>query len=251
MEAGARPVVLVDVVLPRTWAETRVSRAVLDLTLMLAFAAFVAVCAQIAFRLPWTTVPVTGQTFAVLVTGGALGAWRGAGSLFLYMSLGILGAPVFAPGNAALGLQGDWAVHFVLPWSGTAADPWAISSGGYILGFVVAAFVTGYFAERAWDRKPWGLVGMFLGAAVLYVPGLLWLYHLIASDWIPAGATQPLGEFIAGGGAWDKALRGGLYPFIVGDLTKIYLASLTLPFAWALVDRARGKASRDRRPWQR
>ena len=247
MEAGARPVVLVDVVLPRTWAETRVSRAALDLTLMLGFALFVALCAQIAVRLPWTTVPITGQTFAVLVSGGALGAWRGAGSLAIYMVLGTLGAHVFAPGGAALGLEGDWAVHFVFPWSGTADYPWSLPSGGYIVGFILAAFVAGYFAERAWDRKPWGLVGMLLGAAVLYVPGLLWLYHLIASDWIPAGLTRPLGEFIAGDGAWDKTLIGGLYPFIVGDLTKVYLASLTLPFAWTLVDRARGRESSDRR----
>ena len=79
------------------------------------------------------------------------------------------------------------------------------------------------------------MLAMLAGNAILYVPGLLWLFYLIATDWIPAGASKPLGEFIAGDGAWDKTLRGGLYPFIAGDLMKLYLASLILPAAWVMV----------------
>jgi biotin transport system substrate-specific component len=199
---------------------------------MVGFACFVAVFAQIAVRLPWTTVPITGQTFAVLVTGGALGAWRGAGALTGYMLMGMVGIPVFAPGSGAT--VGAWDVHFILPWSGTHALPWDISSGGYIVGFILAAALVGFLAERHWDRKPWVHLGMLLGNIVLYVPGILWLAYLIGTDWVhPVG--KPLGELIAGSGTWDKAFKGGLYPFIVGDLMKLVLASLTLPTAWALV----------------
>jgi biotin transport system substrate-specific component len=235
--------VLIDAVLPRSWTATdsRARRLALDIALMFAFAGFVALCAQIVVRLPWTTVPITAQTFGVLVTGGSLGAWRGAGSLLIYMLLGTVGAPVFAPGNA--GLSGDWDVHFIAPWKGTGEVPWDLSSGGYIVGFIFAAFLTGYLAQRAWDRKPWNLLGMLAGNIILYVPGLLWLYYLIATDWVhPVG--RPLGELIAGSGDWDKTLKGGLYPFIVGDLMKLYLASLTLPMAWALVNRIKGEGRR-------
>jgi biotin transport system substrate-specific component len=155
------------------------------------------------------------------------------------MLVGTVGLPVFAPSGARLGLTGQWGVHFILPWKGTVAYPWDLSSGGYIVGFILAAFVVGYFAQRAWDRKPWGLVSMLAGNAVLYVPGLLWLNYLIAHEWLLPGLPKPLGEYIAGQGAWDKTLKGGLYPFIVGDLMKLYLASLTLPGAWALVQRRR------------
>ena len=206
--------------------------ALRDLSLMVGFAGFVAVCAQIAVRLPWTTVPITGQTFAVLVTGGALGAWRGAGALTAYMLMGMVGIPVFAPGSSPT--VGTWDVHFILPWSGNDGLPWDLSTGGYIVGFIFAAALVGFLAERHWDRKPWIHLGMLLGNVVLYVPGILWLAYLIGTDWVhPVG--KPLGELIAGSSTWDKALKGGLYPFIVGDLMKLVLASLTLPTAWALV----------------
>ncbi len=246
MQATARPAVLIDAVLPRIPAESRLARLAVDAALMFAFAGFVALCAQISVRLPWTTVPITGQTFAVLVTGGALGSWRGGGALLVYMLLGTLGASVFAPGNQVV--AGSWDVHFIFPWNGTAADPWDISSGGYIVGFIFAAFWTGYFAERSWDRSPRGLLAMLGGNALLYIPGLLWLYYLIHTEWIPPGAGKPLGEFIAGSGDWDRTLKGGLYPFVVGDLMKLYLAFMVLPFAWTLVDKVKGRRSRERTP---
>ena len=97
-------------------------------------------------------MPITGQTFAVLVTGAALGARRGASSLTIYMLMGMVGIPVFAPGSGAA--TGIWDVHFILPWNGSAALPWDIFSGGYIVGFILAAALVGYLAERQWDRKP-------------------------------------------------------------------------------------------------
>ena len=240
MRAGTytEALTLADAVFPRVQTDSRVAALARDVALMVSFAGFVALCAQIALRLPWTTVPITGQTFAVLVAGGALGAWRGAGSLSIYMLVGMIGMPVFAPGNA--GLTGSWGAHVILPWDGTHALVWDISSGGYIVGFILAAGLVGYLAERQWDRKPWVHLGMFLGNAIVYIPGILWLAYLIGSGWEHPGAHQPLADLIAGSGTWDKALKGGLYPFIVGDLMKLSLASLTLAAAWSLVSKVKG-----------
>jgi biotin transport system substrate-specific component len=199
------------------------------------FAGLVALSAQIAVLLPWTTVPITGQTFAVLVSGGALGAWRGAGALSIYMLMGMMRVPVFAPGNT--GVTGAWDVHFILPWKGSASLPWDITSGGYIVGFILAAALVGYLSQHQWDRKPWVHLGMLLGNVVLYIPGLLWLAFLIGSGWIHPAAGEPLRDLIPGSSTWDKALIGGLYPFVVGDMMKLFLASLTLPLAWRLVAR--------------
>ena len=232
----AQAVTLTDVLWPRIGVWQR--DVVRDVVLVVGFAGFVALCAQVAVRLPWTTVPITGQTFGVLVTGGALGTWRGGGALTVYMLLGMAHAPVFAPGGGAT--SGTWDLHFILPWSGTGQFPWDISSGGYIVGFIFAAMLVGYLAERQWDRKPWVHLGMLFGNIILYVPGILWLAYLIATDWVhPVG--QPLSELIAGSGTWDKALKGGLYPFIIGDLMKLMLASLALPAAWIVVRRVRGR----------
>ena len=237
----AQPLTLADAILSRPRASYRSIWLVQDIALMLGFAAFVALSAQVAMRLPWTTVPITGQTFAVLVAGGALGVKRGAGSMSIYMLAGMVGVPVFAPANP--GISGDWGAHVILPWRGSGALPWDISSGGYIVGFIAAAAVVGFLAERAWDRKPWVHLAMLLGSVIIYVPGVLWLAYLIGSDWTPAGATKPLADLIAGSGTWDKALKGGLYPFVVGDLMKLLLAALVLPSAWAALDRLRPRSN--------
>ena len=228
MAIAARPLVLADVLVPRDWAQTRVQRIATDFALMFGFAWFVALFAQLAVRLPWTPVPITGQTFAVLVTGGVLGAWRGAGALFIYLVMGMIAIPVYAP---TLELGGNWGVHILFPWKGGEVFPWQFSdgtfiwggSGGYIIGFVLAAWLTGWLAERGWDRKPWNVLGMLAGAAILYVPGLIWLNVLTAK------------------GDWSKTLEWGLYPFIVGDLMKLYAATLMLPAGWALVKKIRGE----------
>lgn len=237
-EITSPPLTLADAIFPRIRTDSRAAVLARDLALMIGFAGFVALSAQLVVLLPWTTVPITGQTFAVLVTGGALGAWRGAGSLSIYLLAGMIGIPVYAPGNA--GLSGGWDAHFILPWQGSHDLVWDISSGGYIVGFILAAALVGFLAERQWDRKPWVHLGMFLGNALIYVPGILWLAYLIGSGWEHPVAQKPLADLIAGGGTWDKAFKGGLYPFIVGDMMKLFLASLTLPAAWSLVARFKG-----------
>ena len=230
---------LADAVFPRIQPDSRMAALARDIALMVGFAGFVALCAQIAVRTPWTTVPITGQTFAVLVAGGSLGMWRGAGSLSIYMLIGMIGFPGFAPGSDVV--AGNWDLHFILPWNGNDGLIWDFPSGGYIVGFIFAAALVGFLAERRWDRKPWVHLGMFLGAAVLYIPGILWLAYLIGTDWVHPAAGKPLGDLIAGSGTWDKALKGGLYPFIVGDMMKLFLASVTLPAAWSLVARFKGR----------
>jgi biotin transport system substrate-specific component len=184
-------------------------------------------------------VPITGQTFAVLVAGGALGAWRGAGALTLYAIAGSFLLPVFTP--AASATSGAWDVHFILPWQGNERLLWELSNAGYIVGFILASALVGYLAERRWDRGPWVHVGMLLGNLALYVPGLLWLGYLIGSGWAPPGGERTLSELIAGSGTLDKTLKGGLYPFIVGDLMKLLLAAMVLPGAWALAEKVRGR----------
>src|SRR5690606_12634980 len=99
----------------------------------------------------------------------------------------------------------------------------------------------GFFAERGWSRGARVQLVMLLGAALIYVPGLGWLYYLLSTGWVPPGASTPLTELIAGGSNLDKTMVGGLYPFIVGDLMKLMAAAMALPAAWALVERFRGK----------
>jgi biotin transporter BioY len=236
-----QPLTLADAVFPRIESDSRVFVWARDLALMAGFAALVALFAQIQVRLPWTPVPITGQTFAVLLAGGALGAWRGAGALVIYALVGMIGLPVFTPANSAT--AGAWDLHFILPWRGNEYLLWQAANGGYIVGFVLAAGLVGFLAERGWDRKQWVQVAMLAGNALLYVPGLLWLGYLIATDWTAPGGSAPLSELIAGSDTLDKTLTGGLYPFIVGDLMKLLLASMVLPSAWLLVERFQGRRS--------
>ena len=190
-----------------------------NIALIVGFSLLVAVFAQIAIKLPTTTIPITGQTLAVLLTGGTLGANRGAASLALYVLWGSIGLPVFAPSQAALAGE---KLHFVFPWDGSDAaiwdaGIWDLASGGYIVGFIAAGYVVGKLAERGWDRG-WNItVAMLVGNLLIYVPGLLWLTYKI-----PALDTV------------DKVLVAGFYPFVVGDLLKLYVASIALPGAWAL-----------------
>ena len=188
MQAGT--LTLTDYLWPRVgvWRQD----AVRDAVLVVGFTIMLALVAQIRVPLPSTPVPITGQTFGVLLIGACLGSRRGVAATLLYLVAGSAGLPVFA----------DWS-HGLL---------WKFSSGGYIIGFVPAAYVVGWLAERGWDRGPWLMVAMLLGNVVLYVPGL---YQL--SFFVPH----------------DKVLTFGLYPFIPGDLIKLYLASLALPTAWA------------------
>jgi biotin transport system substrate-specific component len=245
MQYAAQPV-LADAIFPRIETGGRTAVWAREAMLIVGFAVFVALLAQVQIRVPWTTVPITGQTFGALVAGGALGMRRGMASLALYAVVGMLLLPVFTPASNAT--AGTWDLHFILPWKGTEAFIWNITSGGYIVGFILAAGLAGWLAERRVDRGPWVHVGMLGANALIYVPGLLWLGYLIGTDWVAPGGTRPISEVIAGSDTLDKTLRGGLYPFIVGDLMKLLAASMALPAAWAVVERVRGnQASRDKR----
>lgn len=228
---------LADALFPRIESDSKVWVWAREIALMVGFAAFVAIAAQIQVRVPWTTVPITGQTYAVLVTGGALGLRRGMGAVLLYTLAGMFLLPVFTPGTATT--SGDWDVHFILPWAGNERVLWELANGGYIVGFTLAAGLVGFLAERRVDRGPWVQLAMLGGSALVYVPGLLWLAYLISTDWVAPGGSAPLSELLAGSSTLEKTLAGGLYPFIVGDLMKLLAAAATLPAAWWVVGRMR------------
>ena len=214
MQIAQRRSALIDSILPG-------QGLLRDAALVVGFALLVALFAQIAVKLPFTPVPITGQTLAVLLTGGALGANRGAASLALYMLVGMAGLPVFAPS-----LGEGTVLHFILPWSGSGDVVWNLSSGGYIVGFIGAAWVVGRLAERGWDRSWRVLLALLAGNVVLYVPGLLWLgYWAVDNEWTSGASIIP------------DTLQWGLWPFVAGDLAKLYVASVALPGAWALVGR--------------
>ena len=225
---------LIDTLVPGT-------SAVRNVALVVGFSFFVAVFAQIAIRLPFTTVPITGQTLAVLLAGGALGANRGAAALALYVVWAAIGIPVFAPSGASL--EGE-LVHFILPWEGSSGFIWSITSGGYIAGFVLAAYVVGRLAERGWDRGWKVTVAMLAANAQVYALGLLWLGYVIASGTLDDELGFDLAAVLPGGNTLDKTLIAGFYPFIAGDLIKLYIAAMALPGAWALFGRSRRNQQR-------
>lgn len=204
--AAPRRLVLADLIA----RPTERSRAlVLDAALVVAGATAVALFAQI--EVPLWPVPITGQTLAVVVVGAALGARRGAAALVTYMLAGLAGLPVFA------GFTGSVAA---------LAKP----SFGFIIGFVVAAFVAGWFAERAWDRTPLlAFVGFVLASAIPFVFGIPYMAFILN---------------VVGGGSFgiSEILAFGLWPFIVGGLVKAAIAALLIPAAWAgvrAVDRSK------------
>jgi biotin transport system substrate-specific component len=162
----------------------------------------VAGLAQLEIRLPFTPVPITGQTLGVLLVGASLGAGLGAISLALYLAQGAIGLPFFSGGDAGASLLGL-----------------ASATGGYLWGFVVAAAVVGWLAERGWDRSIGSAIGaMFLGELVLYV---------VAIPWLMTAIDVPLAE----------ALELGLAPFVIGDAIKLLLAAALLPAGWRLARR--------------
>ena len=214
MQAAQPRLCLIDTIVPGTGL-------LRDAALVVGFAMLVALFAQIAVKLPFTPVPITGQTLAVLLTGGALGANRGAASLGLYALVGMVGLPVFAPS-----LGEGTVFHFIAPWAGSSDLVWQIASGGYIVGFIGAAWVVGRLSERGWDRSWRVLLALLAGNVVLYVPGLLWLgYWAVDKEWTSGASIIP------------NTLQWGLWPFVAGDLAKLYVASVALPGAWALVGR--------------
>lgn len=174
----------------------------IDVVLVVAGAGLIAAFAQLSIPLPFTPVPITGQTSAVLLVGASLGMVRGGSSALLYVFAGIVGAPVYADGTHG------WSVV-------TGA------SGGYLIGFVLAAALTGRLAERRWDRRFSSALGAILtGNVVIYLVGLPWLAIVL-------------------GTSLEKTLEYGLYPFVPGDALKLYLAATLLPGAWRLVEHVR------------
>lgn len=174
-----------------------------DALLVVAGAGLVALAAQIEIPLGFTPVPISGQTFAVLLVGASLGPLLGASSLLLYFGVGLLGAPVYSGGD------GGWEIV-------------KGATGGYLVGFVVAAALTGWLARRRWDRRfNSAVAAMLSGSVVIYLFGLPWLAHTIDSG-------------------VEGTLEAGLYPFVVGDLIKLYLAGMLLPAAWRAVGHLRG-----------
>jgi biotin transport system substrate-specific component len=186
--AVARPAVLGDLV---------PGRLVRDVALVVGAAVLVGVAAQISVPVPGTPVPVSGQTFAVLLSGAALGFQRSAVAMALYALTGVLGVPWFSQG----------------------ASGWHFASFGYILGFVLAGAVVGALAARGGDRSPLRtVVTMTFGTLLIYVVGVPWLMAMTHSD---------LGA----------ALSMGVRPFLVGDVLKVLLAAGLLPSAWRFVRR--------------
>ncbi len=197
--AAERGLTIADFLVPVRVGE-RVSPRLRDIGLVLAGTALLVLGSRISVPLPGSPVPFTLQTLAVLLVGGALGLRRGAISAVLFIALGVVGLPVFAESRHGL-------------------DVILGTTGGYLLGFVVAAALVGRLAELGWDRHLGGSVGMnLLGTAVVYLVGVPWLA-------VTAGVS--LGQ----------AVSLGLVPFLVGDAIKLLVAAGAFPAAWWVVGR--------------
>lgn len=194
---------LAQAVWPRPNAHPAAART-RDIALVFIFSLLTAVCAQIALPLP--LVPITLQTFAVLLTGALLGPRLGALSLLLYLLEGAMGLPVFA------GARSAWSPS-TLPLVPTILGPTA----GYLVSYPVAAGLTGWLAARGWDRRaPFMLCAMLLGSLVIYAGGALWLAHFLG---------------------WHKAVLVGVAPFLAGDIVKALAAAALLPPCWKALGR--------------
>jgi biotin transport system substrate-specific component len=181
----------------RLWPQADSKTLVRNIALAVIGTLLVAAAAHITvIKLP---VPLTLQTFAVLCIGGAYGSRLGGATLALYAVEGAVGLPVFAPTpDGYPGIMGP--------------------TGGYIIGFILAAGLVGWFAEKGWDRNlPKMIMAMLLGAAILYVPGLAWLSTFV--------------------GGMGKAVEYGLTPFWIADIVKAFIAALAFPAAWSLIDK--------------
>jgi biotin transport system substrate-specific component len=180
-----------------------------DIGLVVGYAGLVGLSAQLSIRLPFTPVPITGQTLAVLLGGLAAGTRRGVAGMLLYLVAGLLGVPWFSGGSGGLAIL---------------ASP----SFGYIVGFVFAATVLGQLARRGVDRHPLTVIlALVAGNAVIYAFGATWL-----------ALRLHLGD--------SQALALGVTPFLLGDALKAALAAVLLPAAWRLVGRSEAGLGRPR-----
>lgn len=180
-------------------ADSRLGAALRELSLVAGGAALTGLAAQLSLPVPGSPVPVTGQTFAALLVGTALGARRGAAALALYLLAGASG----------------------LPWFAEHSSGWALPTLGYVLGFVLAAALTGLLARRGGDRTPLRVAGvMVLGNLAIYAVGVP---YLAASLHVPLARAADL----------------GLYPYLLGDGLKVLLAMGALPLGWRLLGERR------------
>lgn len=177
------------------WAADGERRMLRNVVLVVLGSVLLAVSAKI--KVPMWPVPMTMQPFAVLLIGMAFGCKLAAATLAAYLAQGALGLPVFAAGGGLAYMAGP--------------------TGGYLLGFLAAAALVGYLAERGWDRSvPLTFASMLLGIAVIYLFGVTWLATLVGAQ---------------------KAIAAGLLPFLVGDLVKAAAATAIMPAAWAYLAR--------------
>ena len=167
-----------------------------DALLVLGGSLLIAASAQLAIHVPFSPVPITGQTFAVIFLAALFGSRRGAATVLAYLAEGAAGMPVFAGGTGGLPV-------------------FAGPTAGYLLGFIVAAFVVGMLAERGWDRRVGTTIAaMIAGNAIIYLFGVIWLSTLLGLS---------------------GAITAGLTPFLIGDVMKITLAAALLPTGWKLL----------------
>jgi biotin transport system substrate-specific component len=181
---------------------------VYDVSLITAGSMIIALSAQLAFVTRFSPVPITGQTFAVLMLGALLGARRGGLCILLYLAEGAAGLPVFTGGGSTIA----WMVG---------------PTGGYLFGFVVAAVLVGWLAEHGWDRHiGTTILAMLAGNVCILGFGALWLSVLMMS-----GRMQ---------GGYGRVLEIGVFPYIAGDIIKIVAAALLLPGGWKLLKKYKG-----------
>jgi biotin transport system substrate-specific component len=212
LPAAERGITIGDFLVPIRIGE-RLSTRTRHLVLVLAGALLIYLTAQIAIRLPDNPVPITGQTFGVLLVGGALGFRRGLLATLVYIAIGVIGVPAFAEHKAGIGIIASVQNgQLVLG-----------ATGGYLIGFVLASALVGRLAELGWDRRVLGAVAaMVAGNIVIYAIGLPWLA-------------------LATGFTLSQTIDKGLVPFIVGDAIKLLLAGALFPIAWWVVGKRPGE----------
>ena len=205
---------IIDVVIPVNGHYSRIAR---DVTLIIIFTLITAGAARVSVHLPFTPVPITGQTLAVLLAGAALGSRRGASAMVLYAVSGSQ-LNMFAGGSdAVFHWQAGSSGYILGITSGSSGLIWDLASGGYIVGFIPAAFLVGFLCERGWDTKSWIMIAMLAGNVIVYIPGLIQLSFFVPDS---------------------KVMEYGLYPFIAGDMIKLYIAAISVPTAWGFLNLA-------------